>query len=185
MNTTFIIKLTLTDEKLADAVEDALLESGYGTVDCNPSDADLVITALMNEDTDDEFIDRMINDEIQRKNKLPVGTATEVIRISDDNAEDWKEFFDLGDYDDDVINAVVADDSSFLRNPECIKGYIDENYIGEFDDESDMARHLADGDPEIQALDDRIVNCMDLTEYYSDEMRYGMWHDGPHWFWNR
>lgn len=183
MNTTFIMKLTLKDKDMTPFVEEALLDKGYGMTEENPSDADLVLTAFMHEDSDDAFIDRMIHTEVGLK-EVHTDFTVEVIKVESGNVDGWKDFFSLEDYDEDIVKAVVENDSSFLAEPERIAKYIDENYIGEFNDESDMARHLADEDPDIQALDDRIVNCMDLTEYYSDEMRFDMWHDGPYWFWN-
>ena len=183
MNTTFIMKLTLKDKDMTPFVEEALIDKGYGLAEENPSDADLVLTAFMHEDSDDAFIDRMIHTEVELK-EVHTDFTVEVIKVEGGNVDEWKDFFSLEEYDEDIVKAVVENESSFLVEPERIAKYIDENYIGEFDDESDMARHLADEDPDIQALDDRIVNCMDLTEYYSDEMRFDMWHDGPYWFWN-
>lgn len=183
MNTTFIIKLSFRNEDLIEPVGDTLYDADYGETEAYPLDADRAYTVLMHQDSDEENIIKELRKAVT-DDGIEDDFDAAVIRVWQDNADEWKDCYNLDDYDDGVINAVTGNDSSFLANPENIKGYIDENYIGEFNDESDMARHLADEDPDIQSLDDRIVNCMDLTEYYSDEMRFDMWHDGPYWFWD-
>ena len=183
MKTTFIFSFSIGDMEDITRIAEILDKKGYAETDDEPWEVELAVTAILDSDSDMDILKRSIQEELCEKG-IDDGYDVSVIRVWDDNAEDWAEYYGLEGYSLGAMEAVVSNQSYMLSSPENIKGYINENYIGEFNDESDMARHLADEDPDIQALDDRIVNCMDLTEYYSDEMRFDMWHDGPYWFWN-
>lgn len=181
MKTTFIFKLFVDDESLIEPMTEALENEAYDELYDNPSEADIVVTALMDGDTSYSELLEMIREAVAEIDDDP---TIDVIRVWDDNADEWKEFFGLDKYDSDVIEAVLGERRDLLKDPEDIGRYIDDHYIGYFRTEDDMACHLAEDDPEIQKLDGKIVDCMDLAEYYADEMRFDMWETDGHWFWN-
>lgn len=186
MQTTFIIKLYINDKDKAAKAEDALLDiKGYAETELNPSDADVVVATLADEDTEEFRLADMAISDLAGCGVDEQGIRVEVVKVGADNAADWMEFYGLDGYDEGAVAAVTALAASFRTSPEDIGGYIDDHYIGQFDDEEEMAEHLAEDDPKIQGLDDDVRACLDLERYYSDTITNYMWNDGcGHWFWN-
>lgn len=103
----------------------------------------------------------------------------EDIRHSDDNVDRWFG----GDADHEVVAALCALSSDWLESDDWeIDRHIRDHYVGHFDSERDLAAMLADGDPRIQVLDERIVRALDLVKLYDDEIRFGFSHENGHYF---
>ena len=184
MDTTALLLITIKEgcQDMFDRILDMADGAGYSTPEDNPTYADIVLMADSNGRDEDDIAQELIDE--ARSSDLDEAIDVEVILLDDDNADDWKDFFGLDDWDEDIVEALVGEDSSYLRDPGSIRKYLEDHYIGKFDDDEEMAEHLAKDDPKIQALDEDIVRHLDLEGYYSDVMRYDMWNDGQHWFWN-
>lgn len=186
MKTTFILKLYIADKEEAVKAEDALLDSrGYAEVELNPSDADVVVATLADEDSDGASLVDMAISDLAECGVDVEGIRVEVVKVGTGNAADWMEFYGLGSgYDEDVVASAVGCISSFLANPEDIGGYIDDHYIGHLD-RQELAQRLAEGDPKVKDLDDDVRACLDLEKYYRDTITNCIWSDGRgHWFWS-
>lgn len=182
MKTTIVIHITSGNEDRLETISEKLQAAGYGDV---PSVVYDGICATTASDYTNPGTLEMIEDEVRALlDELAVGCNIDVVPVESTNVSDWAEWYGVENEDEDVVAAVMNEDMCFRNNPENIPDYIKDHYIGEFHDEEAMAEHLAEDDPEIQSLSDRVLRCLDLEEFYSDTIQYDMWNDGIHWFWN-
>lgn len=125
------------------------------------------------------LISHVMNPEID----MPDSYSVTVLRA--DNTDDWAEYIVL-DFDTDIVRAVVENEPVYYLNDlDAIERTTRENYIGHFDTEEDFAEYLAQNEPAFEGLDEKILNCMNLVQYFSDTINYSTWHsDDGHWFWN-
>lgn len=170
-------------EETFEAILDVLTEAEYQGLDALEDEDFALLYPIDRHEENTESIKAGI-ESLLEKNSLPIPDSMEIIILDDDNVSEWVEYL-VPDADADVVQAIVANDSYYLQNPDRIEEVTKDDFIGRFRSEKEFAEFLASDDPKIQALDEDIFDALDLVKYYSDTIQYETWHDGELWFWNR
>lgn len=184
MTTYALIKLhynNVTDE-IRELIEEMINGQGWEEIyAAEEKDGDFAY--LIPADTKTQECQILISDVMKSEIDMPDSYSVTILRS--DNTDDWAEYIVL-DADADIVRAVVENEPMYyLRDLDAIERTIRESYIGHFDTEEDFAEYLAQDEPAFEGLDEKILNCMDLVQYFSDTINYSTWHsDDGHWFWN-
>ena len=182
VNTNAIVIISINNEDKADDARAILANNGYDELD-NPHNNVLVFALPV---PSKKAVDDVIAETsaLLKENGIEGLDGIEALIMTADNVGEWKDYYDI-DEDDDVVTAFVDNDSYYLLYPEKIADELSDAFIGRYDSEEEIAERLASNDERIQSLDEDIRDALDLVKYYSDTLRYDMWHSGNLWFRNR